>query len=94
MNANIVIWLFFRLVRWLGWIVFLGWSAYFWWDNTPHLNQFNHLLAYCEVIWFSSAITAMFAGFLELMMRERAGIVRPELGQLIPPSGESALKAR
>jgi hypothetical protein len=28
---------------------------------------------------------AIFAGFLELMMRERAGFDRPMFGSLIPP---------
>ena len=90
MNA-IAAWLFFRLVRWLGWIVFFGWSAYFAWDRTPHLNQFNHLLPYCEEIWFGAALVALFAGFAELMMRERAGLSRPQLGQFIPPHASEAL---
>jgi hypothetical protein len=32
---------------------------------------------------------AVFAGFLELMMRERAGLPRPTLGRWMPTSGSS-----
>jgi hypothetical protein len=86
MNYNIALWLFFRAMRWAAWIVFFGWSAFFCWDRAPHLNQFNHLLPYCEVIWFGAGLAAVFAGLFELMTRERAGLVRPHFGQLIPPS--------
>jgi hypothetical protein len=85
MNATISAWLFLRLLRWLGWLAFLTWSAYFWWDPSPHLNQFSHLKTYCEVIWFGTANFAVFAGFFEMMLRARAGLARPQFGQLIPP---------
>lgn len=85
MSAKIGVWLFFRAVRWLAWIVFFGWSLYFHLDRVPHLNSFGHLLPYAEALWFTSATAAVFVGFLELWARERAGLTRPRPGQLIPP---------
>jgi hypothetical protein len=85
MNAAIAGWLFFRLVRWIAWLTLLGFSFYFVQDRAPHLNSFGHLLHSTEATMFGSGLAAVFAGFLELMMRERAGLVRPRFGQLIPP---------
>lgn len=85
MSAAIATWLFFRALRWASWIVFLGFSLYFAADQAPHLNSFGHLLPRVEAIMFGTSTLAVFAGFFELMMRERAGIARPKMGQLIPP---------
>jgi hypothetical protein len=84
MDMKIATWLFFRAVRWIAWIVFLGWSLYFWMDRAPHLSSFLQLHRSTEAVWFGSALVGIFAGFLELMMRERAHIPRPKFGQLIP----------
>jgi hypothetical protein len=78
-------WLFFRAIRWMAWIVFFGWSLYFWIDRAPHLNSFLQLHRFTEVVWFGSAVAAIFSGYLEMMMRERAGLQRPHFGELIPP---------
>jgi hypothetical protein len=86
MNPAIACWLFFRLVRWMAWATLLGFSFYFVQDRAPHLTSFGHLLHSTEMIMFGSGLVAVFAGFLELMMRERAGLVRPSFGQLIPPA--------
>ena len=88
MNPKIAVWLFFRLTRWIAWLVFLAFSFYFVSDRAPHLNSFGHLLPRTEAIMFGSGLVAVFAGLLELMMRERAGIVRPTLGTLIPPTAD------
>ncbi len=85
MNLPIVMWLFFRFLLLAAWLFFLGFSFYFWLDSAPHLNSFGHLLHKTEAMIFGSGLLAMFAGFLELMMRERAGIQRPSLGEFIPP---------
>jgi len=85
MKPAIAIWLFFRLLRWAAWIFFLGFSFYFAANRQPHLNSFGHLLHETEAKFFFPALVAIFAGWLELMMREKAGIARPSFGQLIPP---------
>src|SRR5262245_14270751 len=73
-----------RAVRWASLIVFLGWSMYFSWDCAPHFNNLGHLTATAEAMRFIPPLIAGFAAFLELMMRERAGLRRPQFGQLIP----------
>ena len=90
MNLSIWIWLFFRRLRWAAWILFLGFSFYFTLDRAPHLNSFGHLLPSTEMMMFGPALVAIFAGFAEMMMRERAGLARPAIGQLIPPAGRGA----
>jgi hypothetical protein len=92
MNATVATWLFFRVLRWASWIVFLGFSFWFAADQTPYLNSFGHLLPIAEVIMFGTSTLAVFAGFFELAMRERAGIQRPKLGELMPPRGTSAVE--
>jgi len=84
MNPAIAIWLFFRLLRWAAWIFFFGFAVYFSLDRAPHLNSFGHLLHTTEAMMFGPAIVAIFAGFFELMMREKAGMPRPSIGQFIP----------
>jgi hypothetical protein len=95
MNAPVLIWLFFRGVRWTAILFFLGFSFYFWFDRAPWLNSFGHLQRTTEALMFFPGLIAIFAGFLEMGMRERAGLARPRLGQLISPgaTGE-ALKER
>ena len=85
MNRAIAVWLFFRALRWAAWVFFFGFSVCFWLDRAPWLTGFGHLQHITEVFMFFPAVIATFAGFLELMMRERASIARPEFGQLIPP---------
>jgi hypothetical protein len=84
MNLATATWLFFRLPRWVAWVFFFGFSFYFTLDRTPHLNSFGHLLHTTEAMMFGPALVAIFAGFFELMMREKAGIPRPSIGELIP----------
>ena len=86
MTAVVVAWLIARTIRWLAWIVFFGWSFYFWLDRAPHFNSLGQLLPRSEALWFFSATVGVFAGFVELMMRERAGLPRPRFGELIPSS--------
>jgi len=85
MNSVLATWLFMRAVRWVSLIVFLGWSMYFSWDRAPHFNNLGHLTATAEGMLFIPPLIAGFAAFLELMMREKAGLQRPKFGQLIPP---------
>jgi len=88
MNLPIATWLFFRLLQWVAWIYFFGFAFYFWLDRAPHLNSFGHLQNATEAKMFIPALVAIFAGFLQMMMRERAGLARPRFGQLIPPRAD------
>lgn len=91
MDGAVATWLFFRIVRWVSWIAFLAFSVYLAYDQTPYLNSFGHLLPIAELIMFGTSTFAIFAGFFELAMRERAGIARPKMGELTPArTGETA----
>ena len=81
MNLTMVTWLFLRVLRWASWIVFFGFAIYFVHDRTPHINSFNNLLRLSEAMMFGPPILAVFAGFLELMMREKTGLPRPAFGR-------------
>jgi hypothetical protein len=72
-------WLFFRCVRWLLWLGFIVYSAEFVANQLGHLDQFGHLLPTTEAFLFGLPLAAVFAGFFELMMRERAGLSRPAI---------------
>lgn len=90
-NLWIRLYLFFRVLRWSAWIVFFGWSFFYSLDKQPFLNSFNQLKLGASMMFFIPGIIAMFAGCLELMMRDRAGLARPKLGEIIPPRATSAL---
>ena len=69
-------WLFLRYTRWLLWLAFLGYCLEFVIHREQHLNSFGQLLLTSEFWMFSLPLAAVFAGCLELMMREKAGITR------------------
>ncbi|MBV9348704.1 MAG: hypothetical protein JO245_12090 [Pseudolabrys sp.] len=94
MNIAIAAWLFVRAIRWLAWIMFLGWGAHYLLYPQVHLTQFRHLLLSTELAMFGFSLLAVFAGFIELALRERTGLTRPAFGQLIPPRETQQLKAR
>jgi len=61
-----------RILRWLLWIGFVGHSLYFVYNRAPHLTQFGHLTLRTEITMFGLALGGIFAGLLELMMRDYA----------------------
>ena len=74
--------LFFRYARWLLWIAALAYSIEYLVNTRSHTDSFNHLLRTTEFWMFTLPNLAMFAGFFELMMRDKAGLPRPKIGQL------------
>ena len=88
-TAAHVTWLILRISRWLLWLGFFAYCFYvnyFWADL---VNQFGHLPFYVEVLIFGLANAAVFAGLLEMMMREKAKIPRPTFGRLMPTAGST-----
>ena|ERR1044071_7637036 len=85
MNSAIATWLFFRAVRWLAWIGFFLYCGHFIAYRREHTDTFGQLIPTTEVAMFGFAVAAIFAGFFELMMRERAGLDRPKPLRLMAP---------
>ena len=81
MNQYIGLWLFCRLLRWAGWLGLFAFSLYYLSDRRPHINSFGQLLPQTEFILFGTALVAVFAGFLEMAAREKAGYPRPAMGR-------------
>jgi hypothetical protein len=48
----------------------------FWLDRPSYVNQFGHLLIWVEAVMFGLPVAAVFVGFMEMVTREKAGIVR------------------
>ena len=95
MNSAIATWLLFRAMRWLAWIGFFLYSAHFIAYRSEHVTSLGHLVLKTEVALFGFAIAAVFAGFFELMMRERAGLDRPKpLRLMAPKASGSAMPLR
>ena len=86
MNPALTTWLVFRVARWLLWLGFLAYGLHYNLYPASHLNQFGHLVLSTEFALFGLGTAAVFAGLLELMMRERAGVQRPAFGRLMPPA--------
>ena len=69
-------WHALRGLRWLLWAAFLGYAVLYWLNPSSYHDQFGHLLLSAEVVMYALPVAAVFVGFLEMMMREKAGIVR------------------
>ena len=80
MKAATLIWKLLRVTRWALWIAFFGYCFYVHAYHEALVNQFGHLPFGIELTIFGLANAAVFAGLLEMMMRERAGIPRPSYG--------------
>lgn len=85
MDWTVTTWVGLRIVRWGAWLWLLAYSALFLTDRRGHFDTFGQLLHSTEAALFGSCLVAVFAGMLELMMRERAGYARPAIGQIWPP---------
>ena len=89
MSTALVTWMVLRILRWLFWLGFFAYCLYVNAYKEDLVTQFGHLPFSIELIIFGLANAAVFAGLLELMMRERAKIPRPAIGRLMPPSGSA-----
>jgi len=74
-------WQVLRIVRWGLWFATVAYYALFAMYRQDHLTQFGHLMTSTELWMFGLPIAAVFAGFFELMVRERAGLSRPAAGR-------------
>jgi hypothetical protein len=81
MSVPVAAWLFFRCLRWLLWIATAAYYTEFYVHRSDHLNSFGHILPATEFLMFALPVAAIFAGFFELMMRERTGLPRPAIGR-------------
>jgi hypothetical protein len=71
-------WQGLRGVRWLLWAAFVLFALAYWLDPTKYHNQFGNLLLWAEAVMFGLPVAAVFVGFIEMMIRERAGIIRAQ----------------
>jgi hypothetical protein len=86
MNTAATAWLLFRGLRWLLWLGTIAYYAEFLSNPQDHLTPFGHLLVTTELWMFGLPLAAVFMGFFEMMMRERAGLPRPALGRNWSPA--------
>jgi len=75
------VWLLFRVVRIGLWLATVAYYARFAMNRQEFLTAFGHLQTTTEMWMFGLPLAAIFMGFMELMMRERAGLPRPALGR-------------
>lgn len=90
MNLMFNLYVLFRALRWLSWLGYLVYSLAFLADRDSHLDQFGHLVLTTDLTMYGLPTAAVFFGFFEMMTRERAGLARPKLGQLIPEQATGA----
>jgi hypothetical protein len=74
-------WLTFRILRWASWLAVVGYYVQFALTRPAHLNAFGHLLPSTEFWMFMLPLVAVFVGFVEVMMRGRAGLPSPAIGR-------------
>jgi hypothetical protein len=88
-NPGFVTWVALRIARWACWIAFLGYAFATTLDRPAYFNQFGQPLHTTEAWLFGLIFAAAIGGLLELMMRERAGIARPDYFELMPPQSRT-----
>ncbi len=74
-------WLTLRILRLGLWLATGAYYLHFFMYRQDHLTPFGHLLTTTELGMFGLPMAAVFAGFFELMIRERAGLPRPAPGR-------------
>ena len=74
-------WVMSRFIRWGLWLATAAYYMHFFMKREDHLTPFGHLLTTTELWMFGLPLAAVFAGFIEMMLRERAGLPRPALGR-------------
>jgi hypothetical protein len=74
-------WLMFRILRLGLWLATGAYYFKFFMNREAHLTPFGHLLTSTELWLFGLPMAAVFVGFFELMIRERAGLPRPAVGR-------------
>jgi predicted membrane protein len=84
MNAASAMWVVLRITRWLLTFVFIAYALHMYAYRSNYIDQFGHLFLWAELMLFAIPGAAVAAGFLELMVREKAGIARPALGRWRP----------
>ena len=82
-----VAWLVLRMTRWISWVSFLAYSfaITITADRSSYLDHFGRPLYSTEAWLFGLPMLAVALGLFELMMREQAGIARPDYFHLMPP---------
>jgi hypothetical protein len=87
-NAAFVAWMVLRITRWISWLSFLAYSfvIIITADRSSYLDHFGRTLHATEAWLFGLPTLAVALGLFELMMRERAGIARPDSFHLMPSS--------
>jgi hypothetical protein len=71
------------------WLATIAYNCLFLIHKQSHFNQFGNLLLTTEALMFTLPTAAIFAGFFELMMRERAGFPRPTWSRTKQPEHSS-----
>lgn len=94
MDFNVMVWLFFRALRWACWGAFLLVSGLYLSNPAAHLNSFGHLTPAIEMAMFGTSLVAVFIGLIELAMRDRAGLSTPTIRQLVPPRADNKALVR
>jgi hypothetical protein len=74
-------WLVFRVLRCGFWLATAVYYFMFARSQADYLTPFGHLMTRTELWMFGLPLAAVFLGFMELMMRERAGLPPPAFGR-------------
>jgi hypothetical protein len=94
MDSKVLAWLFFRVLRWACWGAFLLVGGLYISNPAAYLSSFGHLTPQMEMLMFGTSLLAVFVGFIEMWLRERAGLSTPTIRQLVPPKASNSALVR
>ena len=82
--TRVTMWQGARALHWILWIAFFAFCIYVRVNRASILTILQQLPQSVELTMYGLAVAAVFAGFLEMMMRERAGLARARFGRMTP----------
>lgn len=85
-NAAFVTWMTLRLTRWACTAALVVAAFMLISNRSAYLNSFGQPSRVTEAVLFGLVFAFGILGLLELMMREKAGIARPDYFALKPPA--------
>ena len=78
-RAALMAWRILRPLRWALWIGFVVYSVFIWKYRPDLITVLGHLPGIYDVAFYTLGNAAIFVGFFEMMMREKAGVPRPDI---------------
>ncbi|MBR1123443.1 hypothetical protein JQ628_18105 [Bradyrhizobium lablabi] len=84
-RAGFLAWMSLRVARWVICVAYFAYVVLVMLDRSSYMDEFSRPLRSTEAWLFGLPLLFIAIGLLELMVRDRAGIARPDYFRFTPP---------